>query len=77
MIIYIICKIKEDILGHTCSMHGVVQKCIGLENLIRKYEGIYYRRLEDNITNKGTMRDVWLTVRRSSMWINRPTRCHF
>ena len=43
-------------MDHTCSMHGVVQKCISLENLIRKYEGIYYRRLEDNITNKGIMR---------------------
>ena len=21
--------------------------------------------------------DVWLTVHRSSMWIKRPTRCHF
>jgi len=28
--------------------------------------------LEDNIGF-----DVWLTVHRSSMWIKRPTRCHF
>ena len=49
---------KEDMLGHACSMHGRVQKCVGLQNLIRKYDGRRYnRRLEDNIKNERIIRD--------------------
>jgi len=59
MMIYIICRIKEDILGHTCSMYGIVKKSIGLENLIRKYDAIYNRRLRDNIKNKRIMMDSY------------------
>ena len=29
------------------------------------------------LLNLVTNFDVWLTVHRSSMWIKRPTRCHF
>ena len=44
-------------LGHACSMHESVQKCIGLQNLIRKYDRKYNCRLEDNIKNKRIIRD--------------------
>jgi hypothetical protein len=50
-------RIKKGILGHACSMHGRVQKCIGLQNSIRKNDRKYNCKLEDNIKNKIIIRD--------------------
>ena len=45
MIIYISSRIEDDMLNRACSMHGRVQKCIDIQNLIRKYDGRYNRKL--------------------------------
>jgi len=67
----------------TCNAHAPFYIVIcGLSDSTNFFPSSSHKRhdfLKKKILNKKGFYnfDVWLTVHRSSMWIKRPTRCHF